>query len=127
DLRQPFHVAAEFIESHNDDVTQIQFHPTNDSCFISGSVDGLICDFELKSFNEDDELVNLLCDIGDIRQDDSKGSIIQIDYAVDCQFDISTNRLYLFAGSNRGDISILHVAINELQLCQTLNGGHSEI
>ncbi|CAG8756761.1 8591_t:CDS:2 [Dentiscutata erythropus] len=166
DLRKPFLVAAEFIESHNDDITQLQFHPTSDSHFISGSTDGLICSFEVKNFNEDDELIgvinsgssinkagyfgpsaeyvyclthtetfslwglsdiNLLCDIGDIRQDRCQGSFIQIDYAIDCQFDFSTNRLYLFAGSNLGNISILHVAINELQLCQTLNDGHSEI
>ncbi|RIA89208.1 WD40-repeat-containing domain protein [Glomus cerebriforme] len=164
DLRNPLSIRTEFVESHNDDITQVKFHPNNPSRLITGSVDGLICNFDLKNFNEDEELVgvinsgssvnrvgyfgnaeyvyclthnetfslwgapeaDLLCDFGDIRQN-SVQSLVQIDYAIDCQFDSSTNRLYLFAGSNTGNISMIHVNANELQLCQTFNGGHSEI
>ncbi|CAG8443118.1 17870_t:CDS:2 [Acaulospora morrowiae] len=154
-------IMSQFVESHNDDITQIQFHPTSPSQLISGSVDGLICSFDLKNFDEDNELsgvinssssiskagyfgsdgeyvyclthtetfslwgaseCNLLCDFGDVRQ-----SSVPIDYAIDCQFDSSTNRLFLFTGSQTGVLGVLHVAVNELQLCQTLSGGHSEI
>ncbi|CAB4444774.1 unnamed protein product [Rhizophagus irregularis] len=164
DLRNPSSVYAEFIESHNDDITQVKFHPISPTQLITGSVDGLICNFNLNSFKEDKDLVgvinsgssinragyfgnaeyvyclthnetfslwgapeaDLLCDFGDIRQN-SDQSLVRIDYAIDCQFDLSTGRLYLFTGSNTGDISMIHVNANELQLCQTFNGAHSEI
>ncbi|CAG8546006.1 2318_t:CDS:2 [Diversispora eburnea] len=165
DLRNASSIEAQFIKSHSDDITQIQFHPNCSSRFISGSVDGLICSFDIKNFNEDEELVgvinsgssinkagyfgsngeyvyclthtetfsiwgssegDMLNNLGDIRQD-SSDSIAQIDYAIDCQFDYSTNRLFLFAGSYTGEVNVLHVDVNNLQLCQTLCGGHSEI
>lgn len=53
-------IMAQFVESHNDDITQIQFHPTSPSQLICGSVDGLICSFDLKNFNEDDELIGVI-------------------------------------------------------------------
>jgi len=67
-----------------------------------------------------------ISDMGDIRTD-SNQSIVEINYGIDCQFDLSTNRLYLLCGSNNGDISILHANLDELQLCQKLNDGHNEI
>ncbi|CAG8494305.1 13444_t:CDS:10 [Acaulospora colombiana] len=59
DLRNPS-IISQFVESHSDDITQIQFHPTSPSQFISGSVDGLICIFDLKNFDEDDDLIGVL-------------------------------------------------------------------
>ncbi|CAJ0750901.1 20091_t:CDS:10 [Entrophospora sp. SA101] len=165
DLRSSNKVSAEFTESHSDDITQIQFHPTSPSKLLSGSVDGLICNFDLKSFDEDEELISvinscssinkagyfgikgeniyclthnetfslwnfsegeLISNMGDIRTDPNQ-NVVEINYGIDCQFDLSTNRLYLLCGSNNGDISILNVNLNELQLCQKLNGGHDEI
>jgi WD repeat-containing protein 89 len=51
---------AEFIDSHNDDITQVKFHPISPSQLITGSVDGLICSFDLKNFKEDNELVGVI-------------------------------------------------------------------
>jgi len=59
-LRNPSSLHAEFVESHNDDITQVKFHPTSPSRLITGSVDGLICNFDLKDFNEYEELVGVI-------------------------------------------------------------------
>lgn len=60
DLRNPSSVYAEFIESHNDDITQAKFHPISPTQLITGSVDGLICNFNLNSFKEDKDLVGVI-------------------------------------------------------------------
>ncbi|KAM8921282.1 WD repeat-containing protein 89 [Pelodytes ibericus] len=49
-----------YSESHNDDVTQIRFHPTNPSMVASGSTDGLVNVFDISKDNEDDAL-NATC------------------------------------------------------------------
>ncbi|XP_063296566.1 WD repeat-containing protein 89 [Pelobates fuscus] len=46
-----------YSESHNDDVTQIRFHPTNPSKVASGSTDGLVNIFDIKKDTEDDALI----------------------------------------------------------------------
>ncbi|XP_063804742.1 WD repeat-containing protein 89 [Pseudophryne corroboree] len=45
-----------YSESHNDDITQVRFHPTNPSLVASGSTDGLVNVFDLNKDNEDDAL-----------------------------------------------------------------------
>ncbi|XP_053331123.1 WD repeat-containing protein 89 [Spea bombifrons] len=45
-----------YSESHNDDITQVRFHPTNPSMVASGSTDGLVNVFDLSKDNEDDAL-----------------------------------------------------------------------
>lgn len=45
-----------YSESHNDDVTQVRFHPTNPSLVATGSTDGLVNVFDLNESNEDDAL-----------------------------------------------------------------------
>jgi WD40 repeat protein len=59
-LRNPSSVYAEFTESHNDDITQVKFHPISPTQLITGSVDGLICNFNLNSFKEDKDLVGVI-------------------------------------------------------------------
>jgi len=34
--------ALAYVDSHNDDVTEVQFHPTDPNGLLSGSTDGLI-------------------------------------------------------------------------------------
>ncbi|XP_053545049.1 WD repeat-containing protein 89 [Bombina bombina] len=46
-----------YSESHNDDITQVRFHPTNPSRLASGSTDGLVNIFDISKDNEDDALV----------------------------------------------------------------------
>ncbi|ORZ11647.1 hypothetical protein BCR41DRAFT_356698 [Lobosporangium transversale] len=43
---------------------------------------------------------------------------LTLDYGIDCQYEPDSGRLYLISGSNEAD---------SLQLCQVLQGGHSEI
>lgn len=45
-----------FFESHQEEVTDVKFHPTDPDLLISGSTDGLINVFDCKKENEDDAL-----------------------------------------------------------------------
>ncbi|XP_075701079.1 WD repeat-containing protein 89 [Rhinoderma darwinii] len=45
-----------YSESHNDDITQVRFHPTNPSVVATGSTDGLVNVFDINEGNEDDAL-----------------------------------------------------------------------
>ncbi|XP_075470986.1 WD repeat-containing protein 89 [Ascaphus truei] len=56
-LKDPLGV---YSESHNDDVTQVCFHPSNPSLVASGSTDGLVNVFDIGKDNEDDAL-NVTC------------------------------------------------------------------
>ncbi|KAK3930869.1 WD repeat-containing protein 89 [Frankliniella fusca] len=47
-------------ESHSDDITQVAFHPNLSDSVASGSADGLINIYNLKSDNEDDALISSL-------------------------------------------------------------------
>ena len=45
-----------FFESHQEEVTDVKFHPTDPDLLISGSTDGLINVFDCKKESEDDAL-----------------------------------------------------------------------
>lgn len=47
-------------ESHDDDITDIKFHPTNPDTMLSCSTDGLLNVFDLKQNTEDDALIKSL-------------------------------------------------------------------
>lgn len=53
DLRSQSKV-VEYIDSHNDDVTDIVLHPTEQSALLSGSVDGLVNLYNATITNEDE-------------------------------------------------------------------------
>ncbi|XP_072284409.1 WD repeat-containing protein 89 [Pyxicephalus adspersus] len=53
DSKEPLGI---YSESHNDDVTQVRFHPTNQSLVATGSTDGLVNVFDISEDNEDDAL-----------------------------------------------------------------------
>ncbi|XP_028677703.1 WD repeat-containing protein 89 [Erpetoichthys calabaricus] len=46
-----------YSESHNDDITQICFHPSNKNFLLSGSVDGLVNVFDVAKDTEDSALL----------------------------------------------------------------------
>lgn len=48
---------VKYVDSHNDDVTDLQFHPTQKNLLASGSTDGVVNLFDLKISNEDDAVV----------------------------------------------------------------------
>ncbi|KAI9591687.1 WD40-repeat-containing domain protein [Syncephalis fuscata] len=67
-----------------------------------------------------------LCLFGDIRR--ASTDTTTIDYAINCQYDASSQRLFMLSGSNEGALHIHHVNLNELQHCTSfMSGGHSEI
>lgn len=45
-----------FFESHQEEITDVKFHPTDPDCVASGSTDGLINVFDCKKESEDDAL-----------------------------------------------------------------------
>ncbi|CAG8608195.1 2128_t:CDS:2 [Paraglomus brasilianum] len=157
-------IITEFTESHSDDVTNLQFHPISASRLLTGAEDGIVCNYDISNFDEDEALVSVinsestvhkagyfgpqgeyvyclthtetfglwsiesdaLCNFGDVRSFSSHG-VCSIDYIIDCYYNNNTQRLYLLGGSNGGDISIIHVVVDELQFCQVLKGGHTEV
>ncbi|NXR77897.1 WDR89 protein, partial [Pycnonotus jocosus] len=46
-----------YSESHNDDITEICFHPIEPNLVVSGSTDGLVNVFDINKDNEDDALI----------------------------------------------------------------------
>ncbi|KAL8960663.1 MAG: hypothetical protein Q9193_002675 [Seirophora villosa] len=50
----------QYIESHNDDVTELSFHPSSSSILLSGSTDGLINLYDTTITDEDDALTQVL-------------------------------------------------------------------
>ncbi|XP_044127804.1 WD repeat-containing protein 89 [Bufo gargarizans] len=55
---EPKEPLGAYSESHNDDITQVRFHPTNPSLVATGSTDGLVNVFDLNEDNEDDALTS---------------------------------------------------------------------
>lgn len=49
-------VVRSFVDSHHDDITEIKFHPTDDSILLSGSTDGYVNIYDLSIPDEDDAL-----------------------------------------------------------------------
>ncbi|KAI8811443.1 WD40-repeat-containing domain protein [Cladochytrium replicatum] len=62
DARTPSAPAATFSECHSDDITQVRFHPTNPKRMISGGTDGLLCLYDMSTFDEDDALDKVIKD-----------------------------------------------------------------
>ncbi|KAK3603888.1 hypothetical protein CHS0354_042898 [Potamilus streckersoni] len=58
--RRKGEVMGYYSESHQDDVTQVSFHPTDPDRMATGSTDGLICIFDLTQSSEDDAILSTL-------------------------------------------------------------------
>lgn len=56
DTSQPL---LEYVESHNDDITELSFHPSNPSILLSGSIDGLVNLYDITITDEDDALIEV--------------------------------------------------------------------
>ncbi|KAL9022189.1 MAG: hypothetical protein Q9185_000589 [Variospora sp. 1 TL-2023] len=59
DLRAIQQPLLQYIESHNDDVTELSFNPSNPSILLSGSTDGLINLYDTSITDEDDALIQV--------------------------------------------------------------------
>lgn len=55
DVRQKKMIGG-YWESHEKDISQVKFHPTNPNSLASGSIDGLINTFDISQINEDEAL-----------------------------------------------------------------------
>ncbi|KAJ2375547.1 hypothetical protein IW150_002490 [Coemansia sp. RSA 2607] len=67
----------------------------------------------------------LLTDFGDVRG--SAGSGVPIDYMASFNYDPTEQRLYMAAGTNGGDLHLLHVGAGSLEHVQVLAAGHAGI
>ncbi|KAL8691908.1 MAG: hypothetical protein Q9218_002954 [Villophora microphyllina] len=59
DSRAAAQPLLQYIESHSDDVTDLSFHPSQPSCLLSGSTDGLVNLYDTSIGDEDDALVQV--------------------------------------------------------------------
>lgn len=55
DIRQN-KIIGGYWESHEDDISQVKFHPSNPNLLLSGSLDGLINYFDISEMNEEEAL-----------------------------------------------------------------------
>jgi len=60
DLRHPQTSVAQYVECHNDDITELAYHPSRASILLSGSTDGLINIYDTTLADEDDSLIEIL-------------------------------------------------------------------
>jgi WD40 repeat protein len=51
---------ASFDESHSDDITEISYHPTIRHHLISASTDGLICQFDTSTYDEEENITSVI-------------------------------------------------------------------
>ncbi|MCJ1418563.1 hypothetical protein MMC32_004911 [Xylographa parallela] len=59
DLRSPQLPVARYVECHNDDVTELCYHPSKASSLLSGSTDGLVNIYNTTIADEDDSLIEV--------------------------------------------------------------------
>ncbi|KAI9817117.1 MAG: hypothetical protein M1827_001229 [Pycnora praestabilis] len=60
DTRLPTKPQLRYVESHNDDITELQFHPSQSSLLLSGSTDGLVNIYDTTISDEDDALHQII-------------------------------------------------------------------
>ncbi|KAI9369740.1 WD40-repeat-containing domain protein [Aspergillus egyptiacus] len=60
DVRSPNQPHLQYVESHNDDVTELQYHPTRHNILLSGSTDGLVNIYDTTVTDEDEALVQVI-------------------------------------------------------------------
>ncbi|PGH35339.1 hypothetical protein GX50_01803 [[Emmonsia] crescens] len=60
DIRSPSQPCLQYVESHNDDITELQFHPTRYNVLLSGSTDGLVNIYDTTISDEDEALLQVV-------------------------------------------------------------------
>ncbi|PWY80497.1 WD40 repeat-like protein [Aspergillus heteromorphus CBS 117.55] len=60
DIRSPGQTRLQYIESHSDDVTELQYHPIHKNIVLSGSTDGLVNIYNTLITDEDDALMQVV-------------------------------------------------------------------
>ncbi|KAI8612480.1 WD40-repeat-containing domain protein [Chytriomyces sp. MP71] len=104
----------------------IKFNSINRLGFFGPSYEYLFAQthvetYALYTFEE----ANIVKEFGDVRGMNVGG--FQLEYLIDSVFDIGSGRLFLVAGTQSGNIGVLNVALNQMELAYTMNGGHRDI
>ncbi|CAI7657631.1 hypothetical protein N7533_005912 [Penicillium manginii] len=60
DIRSPQAPRLQYVESHNDDITELQYHPSRSNILLSGSTDGLVNIYDTTVTDEDEALVQVI-------------------------------------------------------------------
>ncbi|OCK82171.1 WD40 repeat-like protein [Lepidopterella palustris CBS 459.81] len=60
DFRNAVSTRMQFVESHTDTITDLQFHPTEPNLLLSGSTDGLVNVFDISKPEEEDALYQVI-------------------------------------------------------------------
>ncbi|KAI2225807.1 hypothetical protein LOZ15_000201 [Ophidiomyces ophidiicola] len=60
DLRSPGLPRMQYVESHNDDITELRYHPTRNNVLLSGSTDGLVNIYDTTIADEDETLLQVI-------------------------------------------------------------------
>jgi WD40 repeat protein len=63
DVRQN-KLLASYGECHQDDVTQLDFHPSQPNVLLSGSMDGLVCAYDFSQTLDEDEILTTVMNTG---------------------------------------------------------------
>ncbi|KAJ3133392.1 WD repeat-containing protein 89 [Physocladia obscura] len=79
--------------------------------------------FSLYKFENGD----VVKEFGDCRRNVAGFSVGPIEYLVDSAYDENTGRLYIVAGRQDGNMAVLNVGLDDMELVYTLNGGHRDI
>lgn len=88
-------------ESHQDDITQVRFHPTNPDRLVTGSTDGLLNTFDLTQDNETDALKFTMNSESSVQRLNWHTNPFYKDY-ISCITDM--NELLLFDGDQDGEL-----------------------
>ncbi|KAJ9049685.1 hypothetical protein DSO57_1021944 [Entomophthora muscae] len=104
----------QFVDSHNDDITEIRFHPTISHQLLTGAMDGLICSFSLNEVEEDDALDKVINSGASISHANYFGSNSQFIYSMShCE----TYSLWSAEGDPLFDFgSMKHASIHEFSM-----------
>ncbi|XP_046553147.1 WD repeat-containing protein 89-like [Haliotis rubra] len=151
-------------ESHQGDITQVKFHPSDKDRLSTSCVDGLVCVFDVSQTSEDDALLytfNAECSVNSIGWYGSRRTKVccltsidtfhvwdtvegdeearvnnvkdklqgaaSVDYIVDLLQPESDSMDILVAGTYGGDVRILEVEDNDVNVVHTLgSGGHTD-
>ncbi|XP_064599410.1 WD repeat-containing protein 89-like [Liolophura sinensis] len=71
-----------YSECHQDDITQVEFHPTQADSLLSGSTDGLVCVYDISQSSEEEALLSTLNSCSSVQKTGWCGSDKQNVYCV---------------------------------------------
>lgn len=104
DVRQSS-IMGSYCDGHDDDITQVKFHPTNPDSMMTGSVDGLINLYDISKTNEEDALNGCLNTESSVQTINWHKNVYDKNF-ITCI--THTNDLYLY-DANELELEVLHM------------------